>query len=137
MRLQILTPERSLFDGEVDRVLLPGEGGGFEVLKDHAPILSSLAPGEVRVAVGKKENPYHVTGGFFEFAHNKAVVLADSAETPEEINIARAEAARQRAEKRLENHREIHVIRAQKALARAISRLRFAGKYGANENSDS
>jgi F-type H+-transporting ATPase subunit epsilon len=137
MRLQILTPERTLFDGEVDRVLLPGEGGGFEVLKDHAPILSSMVPGEVRVAVGKKEKPYHVSGGFFEFAHNKGVVLADSAETPEELNVARAQEALKRAEKRLENHKEIQVIRAQKALARAISRLRFAGKYGANENSES
>lgn len=132
MKLQILTPERTLFDGEVDRVLLPGEGGGFEVLQNHAPILSSLLPGEVRVAIGKKENPYHVSGGFFEFAHNQGVILADSAETPQEINTTRAEAARGRAEKRLLTAQpDMNMVRAQKALARALSRLRFAGKYGA------
>ncbi len=131
MRLQILTPERTLFDGEADGVLLPGESGGFEVLKDHAPILSSLVPGEVRVAIGKKEQPFHVSGGFFEFAHNSGVILADSAETPEEIKVARAEAARDRAQKRLAQPRDINMTRAQQALLRAISRLRFVGKYGA------
>jgi len=138
MRLRILTPEKNLFDGEVDRVLLPGEDGGFEVLKDHAPILSSLVPGEVRVAVGKKESPYFVSGGFFEFAHNQGIILADTAETPAEIKVDRAKAALERAEKRLQESkvREIDMIRAQQALLRAISRLRFAGKYGAPSASE-
>jgi F-type H+-transporting ATPase subunit epsilon len=80
MRIQILTPEKAVFDAESESVRVPGEAGGFEVLKGHAPILSSLVPGEVRVISDKKELTFRVTKGFFEFSHDNGVLLVDSAE---------------------------------------------------------
>ena len=80
MRIKILTPEKTVFDAEAESVRVPGELGSFEVLKNHAPILSSLVPGEIRVISEKRELFYQVSKGFFEFSHNNGVILVDSAE---------------------------------------------------------
>ena len=80
MQVQILTPEKTVFDGEAESVLVPGAAGAFEVLKGHAPILSSLVAGTARVIADKKELHFKIGGGFFEFSHDKGVVLADSVE---------------------------------------------------------
>jgi F-type H+-transporting ATPase subunit epsilon len=80
MRIKILTPEKTVFDAEAESVRVPGEAGAFEVLKNHAPILSSLVPGEIRVISEKRELTYTVSKGFFEFSHNNGVILVDSAE---------------------------------------------------------
>ena len=129
MRLQILTPEKTAFDGEAESVLAPGESGVFEVLKGHAPILAALSPGDVRVISEKKELHFHVSHGFLEFSHNRAVILADSAERPGEIDVTRAKAAQERARKRLIESKDADVARAQKALVRALSRERFRQKF--------
>jgi F-type H+-transporting ATPase subunit epsilon len=133
MRLQILTPEKTAFDGEAESVLAPGESGVFEVLKDHAPILAALAPGDVRVVSEKKELHFHVGQGFLEFNHNRGVILADSAERPGEINLARARAAQERARKRLAQS-GVNFARAQKALMRALSREKFQEKFPGGES---
>ncbi len=124
MKLQILTPDKSVFDGEVDGLLVPGSAGPFEVLKDHAPILSSLVAGELRVKVGHKENFFSVAGGFFEFHNNQGVVLATAAETPEEIDIKRMEAAKQRAQLVLDNPSEASLEKAAAKLAYARAQAR-------------
>jgi F-type H+-transporting ATPase subunit epsilon len=80
MKVQILTPEKTVFDGEAESVLVPGAAGSFEVLKGHAPILSSLVAGTARVIADKKEFHFKIGGGFFEFSHDKGVLLADSVE---------------------------------------------------------
>jgi len=80
MKIQILTPEKTVFDGEAESVLVPGAAGAFEVLKGHAPILSSLTAGTARVIADKREHYFRIGGGFFEFSHDKGVLLADSAE---------------------------------------------------------
>jgi F-type H+-transporting ATPase subunit epsilon len=80
MKVQILTPEKTVFDGEAESVLVPGAAGAFEVLKGHAPILSSLVAGTARVIADKKEHYFQIGGGFFEFSHDKGVLLADSVE---------------------------------------------------------
>ena len=80
MKLQILTPEKVAFDGEAEALLVPGKAGPFEILKDHAPILSSLSAGALRIKVERKESYFQVSGGFLEFHANQAVVLVDSAE---------------------------------------------------------
>ena len=129
MHLQILTPEKTVFDGEAESVLAPGKSGVFEVLKGHAPLLAALDPGNVRVISEKKELHFHVSHGFFEFSRNRAVILADSAERPGEIDAERARAALERARKRLGQAGEVDVVRAQKALARALSRERFKQKF--------
>ena len=80
MKLQILTPDKAVFDGEVEAILVPGSSGPFEILKDHAPILSTLAKGDLRIRANNKETYYTVSGGFVEFHQNQGVVLAESAE---------------------------------------------------------
>ncbi len=80
MRIQILTPEATVFDGEAESVMVPGSAGAFEVLTGHAPILSSLSAGDARVIADKKELHFKVGAGFFEFSHENGVLLADSAE---------------------------------------------------------
>ena len=131
MKLQILTPDKAVFDGEVQGLLVPGAAGPFEILKDHAPILSSLVPGELRVKAEGKETYYNVSGGFLEFHANQAVVLAEAAETPAEIDAKRVQAARARAEKRLTDPVTAAALdrpRAQRALARALARQRLLEK---------
>ncbi len=129
MHLQIFTPEKTVFDADAESVSVPGEAGGFEVLQNHAPILSSLVPGDVCVTAGRKKNFFHISFGFFEFSHNRAVLLSDSAERPGEIDVERARAARERAEKRLAQAKDIDLMRAQHALMRALTRERFAQKF--------
>ena len=80
MKIRILTPEKTVFDGEAESVALPGVDGGFEVLKGHVAILAGLKAGEARVIADKKELRFRIGGGFFEFAHDQGVVLADSVE---------------------------------------------------------
>lgn len=131
MQLQILTPDKAVFDGEIQALLVPGAAGPFEILKGHAPILSSLHPGELMVKTGGKETFYHVSGGFLEFHADKAVVLAEAAETPAEIDIKRVLAAKERAEKRLTDPAIAAALdrpRAQRALARALARQRLLEK---------
>src|SRR4051812_22812724 len=130
MKLQILTPDKVVFDGEVEGMLMPGAAGPFEILKDHAPILSSLVPGEIRIKVKSHESFYNVSGGFLEFHSNQAVVLAEAAETPEENDLKRAEAAKQRAVESLSNPAiaAAERPRAQQALARALARQKLYEK---------
>ena len=80
MKLQILTPDKAVFDGEVEALLVPGSSGPFEILKDHAPILSTLAKGDLRIRANGRETYYTVSGGFVEFHQNRGVVLAETAE---------------------------------------------------------
>lgn len=130
MNLQILTPDKSVFEGEVNALLVPGAAGPFEILQDHAPILSSLVSGELRVRIVNKETFYNVTSGFLEFHQNKAVVLAEAVETPQEIDLKRVEKARQKALELISNPAIAAMEKAQAklALARAESRRRIAEK---------
>ena len=80
MKVQILTPEKTVYDGEAESVLVPGASGAFEVLKGHVPILSGLVAGNARVVADKKELHFKVGAGFFEFSHDNGVLLVDSAE---------------------------------------------------------
>ena len=79
MELEIITPERELFKGEVESVKLPGTNGGFEVLNNHAPIISTLTKGMIRVTTNKKEasREFEIGGGVIEMQENKIIVLAE------------------------------------------------------------
>ncbi len=131
MQIQVLTPEKKAYDGEVDSILAPGKDGNFEIYKNHAPILSSLIPGILRIRNGQTDTLFHLSGGFLEFNANKAIVLAEAAETPSEIDLKRAKAAKERALGRIQSHQEVDVARAQRSLSRALSRERVYEKYGA------
>lgn len=79
MELEIITPEKELFKGEVESVKLPGTNGGFEVLNNHAPIISTLTKGKIRVTTNKKEKSreFEIGGGVIEMQENKIIVLAE------------------------------------------------------------
>lgn len=125
----LVTPQRILFSGEVVSVTAPGTVGSFQVLYNHATLLSSLVVGKVILRFsGEKESLYATSGGFAEVRENKVVILAETAEREDEIDVARAREARDRALKRLKDHAaEIDAARARSALARAINRLKAAG----------
>jgi F-type H+-transporting ATPase subunit epsilon len=108
----------------------PGVEGYFGVLPGHAPFLTTLGVGELTYRTGRDEFHLAVAGGFCEVRNDKVIVLADTAERPDEIDRERAERARQRAEQRLAGRSadEIDYARAQAALARALSRLQVAGR---------
>jgi F-type H+-transporting ATPase subunit epsilon len=114
----------------VDEVVVPGLEGYFGVLPGHAPFLSTLGIGELTYRKGREELHLAVAGGFCEVRNDKVIVLADTAERPEDIDRERAERARQRAEQRLAGRtpEEIDYTRAAAALARALTRLQVAGR---------
>jgi len=99
VQCDIVTQEKSVFSGEVDYVSLPGTEGRMGILPNHSPLLTTLAHGEVMVKQNDEQIFYAVGGGFAEIQPDKIIVLADSAEASEEINIERAQKARERAEK--------------------------------------
>lgn len=123
-RLEIITPDRKFYEGEASMVEFTSTEGEMGVYKHHIPLTAVLAPGIVTIteAEGKKEAAIHA--GFVEILPDKVTFLAEIAEWPEEIDVARAEAARARAEERLHNHAaEIDVARAEIALKKALVRI--------------
>jgi len=123
-----------LVDTEADEVVAPGVEGYFGVLPGHAAFLTTLGAGEVMYRVGQREGYLAVAGGFAEVRAERVIILAEDAERPEEIDRARAERARQRAEMRLQGKsptgvdEEIDFARALAALARALTRLLVVGR---------
>lgn len=125
--LEIVTPRKVVFKGEVASFSAPGILGGFQVLYNHAPLLSALQVGEIKfTSIDGKEVRYATSGGFVEVKDNHVVTLAETAERADEIDVERAKAAQERAQKRLmEKSKDIEIDRAHIALARAINRLRI------------
>lgn len=132
LTLEIATPTRLAVTESVDEVVIPGSQGYFGVLPGHAPFLTTVGIGELMYRVGRDERYLAVSGGFAEVRNDKVIVLADTAERPEEIDRARAERARERAERRLAGRadEDVDYTRALAALARAVVRLMTAGRVG-------
>jgi|SRR6267142_1937834 len=128
--LEVATPSRLVIGEQVDEVVVPGIEGYFGVLPGHAAFLTTLGIGELTYRIGRDEHHAAVAGGFCEVRNDKVIVLADSAELPGEIDRARAERARERAEQRLSGRaqEEIDYVRASAALARALIRIQVAGR---------
>ena len=93
LTLEIVTPERRVATIPADEVRAPGVLGAFGIRKDHAPLMSQLAPGRLTVVAGGSETHYAISGGFLQVADNKVIVLADSAEERAEIDVERARKA--------------------------------------------
>ncbi len=126
INLQVVTAERIILNDEVDSLVAPGADGELGILPRHAPLLSGLKPGELRYRRGGEENFLAIGGGFIEVLNNKVIVLADSAERSEEIDLERAEAARKTAEQALQNRGQMSIedlAAAEAALRRALIRL--------------
>ena len=129
-KVEIVTPRKVVFSGDVMSFGAPGVVGGFQVLYNHAPMLAEISVGEVKLQdVQGNESRFATSGGFVDVFKNHVVMLAETAERPTEIDRARAEAARERAMKRLaERTANIDYERARAALNRALNRLRITEK---------
>jgi len=131
--MEVVTPEHHVCTLETEAVVVPAFEGYLGVLPNHAPLITQLGIGVVTYKVGGQEKKIAITGGFMEVADNKIVILADTAEMAEDIDIERAIAAKERAERRLRERAEnLDYVRAQAALQRATARLKAAGKETEN-----
>src|SRR6187397_3707603 len=101
--LEIVTPERQVFSDEVDSVVCPGIEGELGILPHHAPLLTTLGFGELRIRKGGQEEFFAIAGGFLQVRPDKVVVMAETADMAAEIDLEKAEAARREAEKALES----------------------------------
>jgi F-type H+-transporting ATPase subunit epsilon len=128
IKLEIVTAERLIYSEDVNMVIAPGVEGYLGILPHHAPLMTMLQPGELRVKKENEEIALAVTGGFIEVRPEKILVLADAAERADEIDIARAEAARKRAEERIKERgtEGVDRVRAELALQRSLARLKVA-----------
>ena len=131
LNLEIITPEKPIFKDSIESVTIPGTQGNFQVLKDHAPLISSFEIGVVKVKTASVETYYVTAGGTVEVNQNRVLVLADSIEKITDIDPNRAEEAKKRAEERLKrkNEEDVDEARAQAALNRALNRLNAVKKY--------
>jgi len=130
--LEIVTPERRVFSETVDSVVLPGSEGYLGVLPGHAPLLTMLAPGEVRCEAGGRSRLMAVSGGYAEVLRDRVTVLAETCELAEEIDPDRAERSRDRAEKllRATDTSASEFARAEVRLKRAIARIQVRKHAG-------
>jgi F-type H+-transporting ATPase subunit epsilon len=126
--LEIVTPERLAYSDEVDSVQLPGIEGELGVLPHHAPLVSTLGVGELRIRKGGTEESFAIVGGFLQVLPTKVVVLAETADMASEIDLEKAQEARREAEKALESgyHEGADLSTARAALQTALLRERVA-----------
>ena len=128
--LEIISPSKIVYKGNILSVTIPGTLGSFQILKNHAPLISTFEIGLVKIKESESSIKHFATGGgTVEVLNNKILVLADSLEAVEDIDVQRAKEARQRAEERLAHKADIDIERAKAALSRAINRLNIVEKY--------
>ena len=127
LQLEVVTPDKTVFSAEVEMAVCPGVEGEFGVLPQHVSMLSALKIGDLRYRVNGKDENVFISGGFADVNNNVLSVLAESAELATDIDTARAQAAKERAEKRLSAHDDnLDQTRAEAALQRAVTRLHVA-----------
>jgi F-type H+-transporting ATPase subunit epsilon len=128
IQCDVVSVERVVFSEDVDMVIAPGVDGMLGILPHHAPLMTALAPGEIIIRkAGQEDVLLAVGGGFMEVRPDRVTILADSAERAEEIDVARAEAARQRAQQLLSARPSgADIVQAEHALRRSQIRLKVA-----------
>jgi F-type H+-transporting ATPase subunit epsilon len=127
LQLEVVTPDKQVVSQAVDYISAPGVEGEFGVLPNHVNLLSALATGVLRFNADGKNRHAFISGGFADVSDNKVTVLAEAAELAEDIDQTRAQAARERAEKRLtEKTDNVDLTRAEASLKRAMTRLNIA-----------
>ncbi len=126
--LEIVTPERLAYSDTVDAVTLPGGDGELGVLPHHAPLISTLGLGELRIRKGSSEESFAIVGGFLQVRPDKVVVMAETADLASEIDLERAQQARHEAERALETsyHEGADLAAARAQLQQALLRIRVA-----------
>ena len=128
IQLEIVTPERLVYEDEVDSVNVPGIEGELGILPHHAPLVSTLGYGELRIRKGGAEESFAIVGGFLQVRPDKVVVMAETADLASEIDLERAQEARREAERALETgyHEGADLAAARAALQQALLRIRVA-----------
>ena len=132
IKFKIVTPEKEIFEDEVDQVTLPVTDGEVTILPNHTSYIASLKPGEIIFKKGDKETTLATSGGFIEFDKNKLVFLADTAERIEEIDVEEAEKAKTRAEELMKTRVKMddeEYAKVAAAIEREASRIRIAKKH--------
>ena len=131
LNLEIITPDKPIFNEVIESVTIPGTMGNFQILKNHAPLISTFDVGVVNIKLGGKLNYFSTSGGTVEVNNNKVLVLADSIEPIDQIDLDRAEKAKERAEERLKrkHEKDMDEERAVISLKRAINRINVKEKY--------
>ncbi|MDP4094484.1 MAG: F0F1 ATP synthase subunit epsilon [Bacillota bacterium] len=125
--LEIVTPERKFFAEEVEEIVLRTPDGEMGILKGHVPMVVAVDIGPIRIKKNGEWKEAVLTEGFMEIKQDKTIILTDTAEWPDEIDINRAKAAKQRAEERLQRQEsQAEYVRSKAALARALARLKVA-----------
>ncbi len=126
--LEILTPSRKVYEGNVLSVSLPGTVGEFQILHDHAPLISTLEIGKMKLRTEKQgDTIFAISNGVAEVLKNKVLILVRSIENVNDIDLARAEKAAERARKRISDkgNPEVDVARAEASLQRALNRMKL------------
>ncbi|HMC82148.1 MAG TPA: F0F1 ATP synthase subunit epsilon [Candidatus Polarisedimenticolia bacterium] len=137
VQLDIVTPERGVVSEAVDGIILPGSEGYLGVLPGHAPLLTTLKVGRIEYRKARETFTLAVSWGFAEVLPEKVAILAETAEKAEEIDLARAQAARERAEKRLRSRDpDLDFLRAQVALEKALIRIQLASRAAPTSRED-
>ncbi len=124
--LEIVTPDRKFFEEEVDMVIVRGLEGDLGILRGHSPLVTPLDIGKIKIKQAGTTRIAAVAGGYIEVGKEKVTIISDAAEWPEEIDVDRAEEAKQRAEDRLKRRDNIDVARAEIALRKAVNRINVA-----------
>jgi len=128
LHLEIVTPEKIAYEGDVDSVQLPGSEGELGVLPHHAPLVSTLGAGELRLRTTGNDEYFAIVGGFLQVLPDKVVVMAESADMASEIDLERAQEARRKAEQTLESGyvEGADLAAARASLQAALLRIRVA-----------
>lgn len=126
--LEIVTPERKLFEGEVEMVIARSVTGDIAVLKNHVPLVTPLEISLLTIKTNGDTRKASISSGYMEVTKDKTTIIVDAAEWPDEIDLERAKKARERAEKRLKAAADTDVGRAEMALRRAINRIEAIGQ---------
>jgi F-type H+-transporting ATPase subunit epsilon len=126
LKVEVVTAESVVYSEEgVDRLIVPGVEGELGVLTLHAPLLTIIQPGVMRIVKGDDEVELAISGGFIEVRDNRITILADAAERAEEIDEMRAEEARRQAQRRLEEREaDVDMAQVQAELAQALARIK-------------
>jgi F-type H+-transporting ATPase subunit epsilon len=133
IRCEIVSQDRTVFEGDVDMVVVPGQEGEMGILPNHSPLLSTIRLGVVKVRQGSEEHLFTITGGLLEVQPDIVTILADAAEDIAEIDIARAEEAKRRAQQRLAEGSPKDTdayLALEQALRRSTLRLDVAQRFG-------
>jgi len=129
IKLDVVTAEQVIWSDDVSMVIAPGVEGQLGILPHHTPLMTTLEVGELLVRKGGEEFSMAISGGFLEVRPDRVIVLADAAERADEIDLARAEEAKRRAEERISRRiPEVDLAQAEAALRRSLMRLKVGEK---------